>query len=112
MANKKGKIAKQKTLPTMTDRKIEALEDAALAYAEVRDERIELSKSEIDKKSDLMALMHQHKKKSYHRGNIHIDLIVEKEKIKVKIKSQSDDSDDSEDELEDEDVEVGIGTGA
>jgi tryptophanyl-tRNA synthetase len=102
------KIARQKTLPTMKDRKIEALEDAALAYAEVRDERMELSKSEVDKKSDLMALMHQHKKKSYHRGNIHIDLIVEKEKIRVKVKA-TDLDDEVEHEEDEEDVEVEVG---
>ena len=85
---KKG--PRQKQLPEMEDNKIEALEDIALNYAEVRDERCGLSQREIELKSQLLQLMKAQKREHYHRDSISIDIVHEKENIKVKVKAGSD----------------------
>lgn len=87
------KIARQKNLPGMTDRKIQGIENAALRYVEVRDARMELSQQEIKEKGLLMDLLHKHKIKKYKRGNIDIELVVEKEKVRVRVKNDSSDDD-------------------
>ena len=80
---KKG--PRQKSLPGMEDRAIESLNDAALAYDEVKKERMGLTKQEVEAKKKVSDLMHAQKKKRYHFGNILIDLVPEGEKVKVKI---------------------------
>ena len=92
---KKG--ARQQRLPEMEDNRISALEDLALSYAEVRDERMGLSKQEVELKGKLLDLMKAQKKEHYHRGNIKIDIVHEKENVKVKVKAASEE-DDSEEE--------------
>ena len=82
---KKG--ARQQQLPEMEDNKIAVLEDHALSYAEVRDERMGLSKREVELKGKLLDLMKAH----YHRGNIKIDIVHESENIKVKVKKAAED---------------------
>jgi hypothetical protein len=110
MANKKGKISKQKNLPGMADRKIVEIENAAISYAEARDERISLMKPEKDAKDALMKAMHKAGKKTYQRGNISVTLVVEKENVKVRVKAEGSEVDGVDDEeLTDEDVEVGVG---
>lgn len=84
---KKG--PRQQRLPAMEDSKISVLEDLALSYAEVRDERMGLSKSEVELKGKLLDLMKAQKKEHYHRGNIKIDVVHEKENVKVKVKAAS-----------------------
>jgi hypothetical protein len=90
------KKPRQKSLPGMQDRKIKALEDAAHDYADARDARMELSRTEIEHKDRLLKLMHKHNKKSYTSGNLSIELVVEKEKLKVKIKKASDGDEDTD----------------
>ena len=92
---KKG--ARQQRLPEMEDNRISVLEDLALSYAEVRDERMGLSKQEVELKGKLLDLMKAQKKEHYHRGNIKIDIVHEKENVKVKVKAASEE-DDSEEE--------------
>lgn len=54
----KKKIARQKDLPGMEDRKITAIENAAQDYAEIRDQRQELTTQEVELKTKLLKLMH------------------------------------------------------
>ena len=89
---KKG--ARQQQLPEMEDNKIAVLEDLALSYAEVRDERMGLSKREVELKGKLLDLMKAQKKEHYHRGNIKIDIVHEEETVKVKVKSASEEEED------------------
>lgn len=91
---KKG--PRQPRLPEMEDAKIEALEDKALQYAEVRDERIGLSQREGELKGQLLDLMKAQKREHYHRGSIHIDIVHEKENIKVKVRNLAADDDGAE----------------
>ena len=87
-ALKGAKIARQKALPGMEDRKIERLENAALKYAEVRDARMELSKEEVKYKTKVAEIMHAEGKKEYKHGNVSIVLIPEGEKVKVRVKAE------------------------
>ena len=85
------KIERQDDLPGMEDREIKALHDAALDYAEIRDERQALTLREVELKTKLIDLMHQHKKTEYQKGNISISLVVEKEKVRVRVKKEESD---------------------
>src|SRR5258708_7166054 len=80
---KKG--PRQDSLPGMQDRAISALEEAALRYDEVKKERMELTKYEVEGKREVSRLMHKAKKTHYHRGNILVDIVPEGEKVKVKV---------------------------
>ena len=91
VSEKPKKIARQDDLPGMEDRTIKALEDAALDYAEIRDERQALTLREAELKTKLIDLMHQLKKTEYQKGNISISLVVEKEKVRVRVKKEESD---------------------
>jgi hypothetical protein len=79
------KRAKQQDLPGMEDRRINELDQAALDYAEGRDERMELTKKEVELKTKLITLMHRYNKKTYKYEDIEIELVPEGEKVKVRI---------------------------
>lgn len=107
-AKKKAAVKKgprQTSLPGMEDRRITALDNAALSYAEIRDQRMDLSKSEVEAKSKVSDLMHANKKTHYKHGNIVIDLVPEGEKVKVKIKPEG----EEDDEPDTSDVKVSAG---
>ena len=76
---------KQSDLPGMEDRGIKELIDLATGYAEVRDQRQELTKREAELKSDLHAAMKRHKKREYDYEGIHVFIVTEEETVKVKI---------------------------
>jgi hypothetical protein len=110
---KANKIARQESLPGIQDRAIKPLENKAFQYAEVRDERIGLSKQEGELKSELLNLMKKYEKTEYHHGAVNISLVMEKENIKVKIKSKDAEEEtsfeDPEDEVpEDEEINVTV----
>src|SRR5579863_2384674 len=90
------KKARQKDLPGMETREIKELDDAALEYAEIRDERQALTRQEVAAKDKLLGLMHKLKKSDYIApgGAIEIHVVIEKEKVKVKIKKVDGDSGD------------------
>jgi hypothetical protein len=92
---KKG--PRQQSLSGMEDSQIEVLEDKALEYAEIRDERMGLSRSEVETKGQLLQLMKAHKREHYQRGTIKIDIVHEKENIKVKVKSGSSEEEETDD---------------
>ena len=78
LAKEVKKGPRQQRLPEMEDSKISVLEDHALSYAEVRDERMGLSKREVELKGKLLDLMKAQKKEHYKRGNIKIDTFTRK----------------------------------
>jgi hypothetical protein len=82
------KAPRQGRLPEMDDPKIEELESLAEAYADVRDERMELNASEVDLKNKLLASMKKFKKEHYHHNGIDIKVVVEEEIVKVKVKKE------------------------
>ena len=91
---KKG--PRQQQLPEMEDTKIAALEDKAQEYAEIRDQRCSLSRSEVELKGQLLQLMKAQKREHYKRGNITIDIVHESENIKVKVKAGSEEGESEE----------------
>jgi hypothetical protein len=76
---------RQKRLPQMDDPAIEELEALAEDYADVRDKRIALNKTEVDLQGRLLVVMKTRGKEKYHHGGITCTLVHEKEKVKVKI---------------------------
>src|ERR1035438_1794730 len=84
------KSARQDRLPGMADAKIQALHNAAMDYADIRDQRQALTKQEVDLKEKLIGLMHAHKKTVYDYNGVHIELIVEEETVRVRVRSEDD----------------------
>lgn len=116
MAAKKkaAKKGRQKRLPGMADAKLEALHDAALSYAEIRDQRQALTKQEVELKGSLLTLMHKHNKDHYEYKGVTVDLVAEQETVKVRVKKAQADEDtleevyakgDSEQEPEESELE-------
>lgn len=94
-----NKSPRQQPLTGMEDAKIDALEEIALDYADLRDQRIKLGQHEGELKKQLLALMKAQKREHYHRGTITIDIVHEKENLKVKVKAAAEaDTDDPDDE--------------
>ncbi len=85
----------QKELPGMEDRKLADLVEAAEEYAKIRDKRQDLTKREVELKSDLLGLMKKHKRKEYVYDGIEIRVVTEEETVKVHIskKSEEDEKD-------------------
>jgi hypothetical protein len=81
----KKDTGKQESLPGMEDREITDLEDAARNYAAIRDQRMALTKKEVDLSDVLLQAMKRNKRDHYHRDGIDLKLIVEKEKVRVRI---------------------------
>ena len=79
------KRAKQADLPGMEQREIRALQDAAHEYAEVRDERQELTKREVALKTKLLSVMKENKLEKYRYQDVEIRVVHEEETIKVRI---------------------------
>ena len=86
------KKVKPKQMDLIENREIKELNEAAEAYADVRDERQALTRKEVESKGTLLDLMHKKKMSDYVSpgGTIEIHVIVEKEKVRVKIKKDSD----------------------
>ena len=99
------KKARQKRLPGMADAKLEALHNAALSYAEIRDQRQALTKQEVDLKGSLLTLMHKHKKDHYEYNGVTVDLVAEQETVKVRVKKAKQDPDEPEEVSEPDEIE-------
>ena len=89
-SDRKPRIPRQQPLPGVGDEKIAAIENAALDYAEIRDERQALTKREVETKQKLIELMHKKELKEYKRNGISVKLVVEEESVKVRVKSEED----------------------
>jgi hypothetical protein len=92
----------------MEDEKITAIREAAEHLKSVRTRRIKLSQQEGEAATQLIALMHEHRKKVVQLdGGVRVELLTGKEKVKVKIQKEDDedgeDRDDDEDDDDDDD---------
>ena len=85
------KAPKQARLPGTEDAPIQALESAAERYAEIRDERIALSKEEGELKAGLLILMKKNGKTAYKHNGVEIWIELEEETVKVKIRKEEKD---------------------
>lgn len=84
---------KAQDLPGMEDRAIKPLEEIAVAYAEIRDQRIALNKEEKSLKDSARRLMHKYGKTVYKHDGVEIRLVPGEEDVKVKVKDAGDDDD-------------------
>lgn len=90
------KLPRQASIPGMEDKAISAIENAAMDYAEIRDERQDLSKQEGELKQKLMDLMHKANKTEYKRNGIRVWIEVKEETVKVRVKQDSEEKDEDE----------------
>lgn len=78
---------------------IAAIDKAADLYVEARDERMQLTKIEKDRKKDLQKLMHEHGQKEYHYedhdGIPRVVELVSKEET-VKVRTERDEAEEDE----------------
>ena len=74
----------------MEDPEIEELESSAEDYADIRDQRMELTKEETRLKTELLGLMKKHGRTTYVHDGYDIRVIVESEKLKVKVTKDKD----------------------
>jgi hypothetical protein len=88
---KKHSIPRQEVLAGIGDAKIQAIENAALDYAEIRDERQALTVKEVDLKKKLLDLMHKKELTEYKRNGISVKVILEQENVKVRVRESEDD---------------------
>lgn len=72
-------------LPGMEDAGIKELESIAEQLADVRSERIRLSKEEGTLQDDLLAVMKKHRKIEYHHEDVHVWVTASEVKVKVTI---------------------------
>lgn len=61
----KPRTKKQTTIPGATSAVFQDIEDAALAFTEVRDQRMDLAEPEAERKAELAAVMKRHGLASY-----------------------------------------------
>ncbi len=89
---------KNTALPGMSDSAIKPLEEAAEAYADIRDQRQALNQDEAKLKASVLSLMKKHGKTVYQRNGITITVVAEEETVKVRVRKASDDDEDAGDE--------------
>jgi hypothetical protein len=85
---KAKKVPRQDALPGMSDAKLSVIEGLAIDYVELRDERMDIGKQEVEIKQQLIEAMHKAGKTEYKRAGISVKLIVEEEGVKVRVKDE------------------------
>ena len=95
---------RQQALPTLEDHAIKELEAVAAEYAEIRDQRMELTKEESTLKQTAIRAMRKHNKTIYRHGGITIQLVDGEVDVKVKIKKPK--ADEDEEPLIEESVDI------
>lgn len=81
---------KQAPLPGMEEiGEVPEIEDAALDYAAIRDERMKLTEKEVESKAALLEVMRKHKRMRYASEDLTIERVSGKESVKVKIKKEA-----------------------
>lgn len=83
---KKGKRLEQGHLPGMAPKKNVKVHNRALKYVEIRDERMGLTRKEVDAKRELLACMHDEGLTEYVHGDLSVNVNT-KELVKVKLAS-------------------------
>jgi hypothetical protein len=76
---------KQDRIPGI-ENKLQDLHDAALSYADKRDERQACLLEEVALKQTLLGMMKKHKLEHYEYEDVNIDIVHEEETVKVRVK--------------------------
>jgi hypothetical protein len=77
----------------MEDHAIKPLEDVAEAYAEIRDQRMELTQREHELKINALKLMRKYDKTIYRHNGVEITVVTGEDDVKVRVKKGGDDDD-------------------
>jgi hypothetical protein len=88
----KTQTAHSRPLPGMEDRSIHELDDVAEQYAEIRDQRMELTEREHTLKGLTLKLMKKHGKTIYRHDGIEITVVPGEDDVKVRVKKAEDDT--------------------
>jgi len=80
----------------MEDRTIKPLDDVAEAYAEIRDQRMELTEREHALKVQALKLMKKYDKTIYRHDTIEITVVPGEEDVKVRVKRDKPEEDEGE----------------
>jgi hypothetical protein len=86
----KTRTAHSRPLPGMEDRSIHELDDVAEQYAEIRDQRMELTEREHTLKGLTLKLMKKHGKTIYRHDGIEITVVPGEDDVKVRVKKAED----------------------
>jgi hypothetical protein len=97
-ATRRAGRPKNEALPGMSDRAIKELEEAAEAYADIRDQRQALNVDEAKLKTSVLGLMKKHGKTIYQRSGITITVVAEEETVKVRVRKGDDEDEDGDGE--------------
>lgn len=81
-------------LPGLEDHAIKPLEDVAARYAEIRDQRMELTQSEHTLKLHALKLMKKYDKTIYRHDGIEITVVPGEDEVKVKVHKPTDDDEE------------------
>jgi hypothetical protein len=85
-------------LPGLETPAIAELTDAARELKEVRRERMDLTKKEVEAAERVLALMHEHKLEVYRDTNfdppVEVSVVKGKEKVKVKLKDEDEEGEE------------------
>ncbi len=81
---------KQQNLPGVVQ-EIPEIEEKGRQLAEVRKQRMELTRREVALAEELIPLMHQHKLTDYENAGVHVKVVTGEEKVKVKVESIAED---------------------
>jgi len=87
-------VSVQGELPTMETERDEEIIRAAEAYVQARDERMKLTKIEVEWREFLQALMNSKGLKHYKYERVEVDIVVAEEKVKVKVAKQEEDEEE------------------
>lgn len=75
---------KQLPIEGMEPARIEAIEKAAEAYADIRNERMELTETEVKRKQTLIDVMKKHQQKLYRFDDHEVELVPGEDSVKVR----------------------------
>jgi hypothetical protein len=90
-------------LPGMEDRNLADLEEVAIEYAQLRDERMALTKQEVALKARTLALMQKYSRTTYRREGLEIERVTPDETVKVRVLKAGYAGDEDETDVPDED---------
>jgi hypothetical protein len=96
-----ARTKRQQEIPGTERKAIAEIDSAAEAYIEVRDERMVLTKQEVEKKGELMDAMRKHKLDTYCDENavpaLLVTLVPGEDKVKVRRAEDEDEGAESSD---------------
>jgi hypothetical protein len=91
---------KSQALPGLEDHAIKPLEEAAEHYAEIRDQRMELTQREHELKIHALKLMRKYEKTIYRHNGVEITLVHGEDDVRVRVKKAGGDDEVQIDRVE------------